>query len=46
MTQIWMNNIMVLHIHNDLTDGIDVVAALNEFASVNEDRHRHFGHFH
>ena len=46
MTQLRMNNIMVLHIHNDLTDGIDVVPALNEFASVNEDRRRHFGHFH
>ena len=37
---------MVLHIHKDLTDGIDVVAALNEIALVNEDRHEHFGHFH
>ena len=46
MTQLQMNNVMVLHIHKHLTDEIDVVAALNEFVSANEDRRRHFGYFH
>ena len=46
MTQLQVNNVMVLHIHNDLTDDIDVVAALNVFVSGNDDRRMHFGYFH
>ena len=46
MTQLRMNNVMVLHIHKHLTDSIDVVAVLNEFVSVNEDRRKNFGCFH
>ena len=37
---------MVLHVHNHLTDSINVAAVLNEFMSVNEDRHKSLGHFH
>ena len=44
MTQLWMKNVIVLHIHKHLTDSIDVVAVLNEFVSVNEDRLGTFYH--
>lgn len=37
ITQLRMNNVMVVHIHKHFTDKIDVVAALNEFVSVKED---------
>ena len=40
-----MNNVMVLHIHKNHTDSIGVVAVLNEFVSVNEDRRRFLGIF-
>ena len=46
MTQLRMNSVMVMHIHKDLTDDIDVVAALNVFVSINDDRRMHFGYFH
>ena len=45
MPQSRLNDVMILHIHKHLTDDIDVVAALNEFVSVNEDRRKHFGIF-
>ena len=45
ITQLRMNNVIVLHIHKDLTDDIDVVAALNVFVSVNDDRCMQFVYF-
>ena len=45
-TQLQMNNVMVLHIHKNHTDSIGVVAVLNEFVSVNEDRRKIFRYFH
>ena len=42
-TQSQLNNIMVLHIHRDLTDKVDHTAVLKEFVSANDDRRRHFG---
>ena len=37
MTQSRLNNVTVLHTHKDLTESIDHLQVLNEFASVNED---------
>ena len=45
MTQTRLNNVMVVHVHNHLTDSVDCVKVLNEFASANEDRKMHFGKF-
>ena len=44
-TQSRLNNIMVLHIHRDLTDKVDHTAVLKVFVSAHDDRHRHFGLF-
>ena len=44
-TQSRLNNIMVLHIHRDLTGKVDHTAVLKEFVSANDDRRRHFGLF-
>ncbi len=45
MTNTRLNSIMVLHIHKHLTDSIDHLKVLNEFASANEERQMHFGRF-
>ena len=45
-TQSRLNNLMVLHIHKDLTDKVDHTAVLEEFVSANDDRRKHFGLFH
>ena len=45
MTQTWLNNTMVLHIHNHLTDNVDHTSVLNEFASANDERRKLFGTF-
>ena len=42
-TQSRLNNIVVLHIHRDLTDKVDHTAVLKEFVSANDDRRRHRG---
>ena len=44
-TQSRLNDIMVLHIHRDLTDKVDHTAVLKEFVSANDYRRRHFGLF-
>ena len=45
MTQTRLNNIMVLHIHKHLTDTIDRMSILNEFASCSDDGRKQFGVF-
>ena len=45
MTQSCLNSVMVVHIHKDLTESIDHLQVLHEFASTNEDRIRQFGRF-
>ena len=45
MTQLCLNNAMVMHIHKDLTESINHLQVLNEFASANEERIRSFGCF-
>jgi len=45
MTQTRLNNVMVVHVHKHLTDSVDCVKVLNEFASANEDRKTHFRKF-
>ena len=45
MTQTRLNNTMVLHIHNHLTDNIDHISVLNEFASANDERETFWNFF-
>lgn len=45
MTQSRLNSVMVLHIHKHLTDTVNHIAVLNEFASANDDRRKQFGVF-
>ena len=42
MTQSHLSNVMVIHIHKDMTESINNVQVLNEFANENEQRIRHF----
>ena len=45
MTQPRLNNMMLLHIHKDLTDNIDVLQVAKEFVQVNDRRSNYFGTF-
>ncbi len=44
MTEIRLNNCLLLHIHKDLTDSLEIVSVAREF--VNNDEHnKYFGYF-
>ena len=45
MTQLRLNNMMVVHIHKSLTDTVDVKSILTEFSIANEERRKVFGSF-
>ena len=45
MSQMRLNNLMVLHVHKDLTDGLDLNEIGNEFVGNREGRMRLFGKF-
>ncbi len=45
MTQQRLNNLMVLHVHKDHTDKLNLCEVANEFVSVNERRQEVFGTF-
>lgn len=45
MTQTRMNNLMVLHIHKENTDALDIISVANEFVSGSEHRSSVFGTF-
>ena len=45
MTEQRLNNCMLLHIHKDLTDDLDLHEIAKEFISSNDERHRYFGNF-
>ena len=46
MTQERLNNILVLHVHNDLTDNLNLTEVANEFVMGSEFRLTLFGKFH
>ena len=43
MTQQRLNNLMVLHVHKDLTDRLDLASIVNEFIGESEHRTKFFG---
>lgn len=45
MTQVRLNNLMMLHIHKDKTDSLDLCAIADEFATTKERRRCVFGKF-
>ena len=45
MSQVRLNNIMTLHIHEDLTDNLDLLEVGNEFVSASEHRQNTLGKF-
>jgi len=45
MTEQRLNNCMLLHIHKDLTDNLDVCEIAKEFIMAKEERSRYFGNF-
>ena len=45
MNQMRLNNLMVIHVHKDLADGLDLVEIGNEFIGNKEVRTRQFRKF-
>ena len=45
MTQLRLNNLLILHTYKDETDSLDLKAVVNEFVSVKESRSHFFGTF-
>ena len=45
MKQSRLNHLMVLHVHRELTDNLDLIACSNDFVVNNEHRFRVFGKF-
>ena len=46
MSQQRLNNIMLLNVHKDLTDGLDLPTVARQFVDANERRRRFFGTVH
>ena len=45
MTEQRLNNCMLLHVHKDLTNELDLFEVAKDFILANEERNRFFGHF-
>ena len=45
MTEKRLNNCLILYIHKDLTDALDIKSQAKEFASRNQERIKYFGKF-
>ena len=45
MSQVRLNHLLTLHIHRELTDKLDIIAAANEFLCNSEHREQVFGKF-
>ena len=45
MTQQRLNNVMLLHVHKDLCDDIDILKIGQSFVSANSRRQSYFGNF-
>ena len=45
MSQEWLNNLMVLHVHKEQVDGLELEKVAREFVSGREGRLRMFGSF-
>lgn len=45
MTECRLNNCLLLHVHKDITDSLDLIDVASEFVNANTERKRYFGHF-
>ena len=45
MKQQRLNNLMLLHVHKELTDNLDLIACANDFVFANEHHLQIFGKF-
>ena len=45
VTEKGLNNCLLLHVHIDLTENLDVMEIARDFISENEERQRYFGSF-
>ena len=45
MTQVRLNNLLILHVHKQMADDLDIAACLNDFVSDSEHRMSVFGKF-
>ena len=45
MSEERLNNCMLLHIHKDITDKLNLQEVARDFVSLHEERKRHFGTF-
>ena len=45
MTQTRFNSLVILHIHKDRTDQLNLIDVANEFVARNDNRKRYFGKF-
>ena len=45
MKQARLNHLMLLHVHKDLTDGLDLLSCANDFVSGSDHRQHIFGKF-
>ena len=43
MSQQWLNNLLLLHVHKNGTDALNLAEVGNEFVSIREPRLRMFG---
>ena len=45
MTEKRLNNCLLLHVHKDVTDSLNITAIAEEFVSTNDERKKYFGSF-
>ena len=45
MTEKRLNHCLLLHIHKELTDSMDLVVVAKEFIDLYDERKKYFGHF-
>ena len=45
MKQSRLNHLVLLHVHKDITDNLDMIDCANDFVSANEHRQQVFGNF-
>ena len=45
MTEKRLNHCLLLHVHKELTDSVDLVAVTKEFIDLYDEKKKYFGHF-
>ena len=45
MSERRLNNCLLLHVHKDVTDSLDLISIASEFVCAHDEHRKHFGHF-